>query len=166
MATKISDLTAETSLAELDLFEVATAPSQSGDPYVSKSATLSVLRQGLQGTGTDADAAGFRGIPQNSQSGNYTTLASDAGKHILHPSSAGAGDTFTIDSNANVPYEIGTAITFINMDSNAVSIAITSDTLYLAGTGTTGTRSLAQYGVATAIKIGATSWIISGTGLT
>lgn len=118
-----------------------------------------------QGDGLDADAAGFRGIPQNSQSGNYTTVAADAGKHIIHPSGGGAGDTYTIDSNANVAYEIGTAITFINADSNSVSIAITSDTMTLAGTTSTGTRTLAQNGIATAIKIGTTSWLINGTGL-
>jgi len=47
-----------------------------------------------------------------------------------------------------------------------VTIAITSDTMYLAGTGTTGSRSLAQYGMATAIKMTSTTWIISGNGLT
>jgi len=47
-----------------------------------------------------------------------------------------------------------------------VSIAITTDTLTLAGSTTTGTRSLAQNGVATAIKVASTSWIISGAGLT
>lgn len=118
-----------------------------------------------QGTGLDADAAGFRGIPQNAQTGNYTLVATDAGKHIYHASGAGSGDTYTIPANASVSFEIGTAVTFVNLDSNAVSIAITSDTLYFAGTGTTGTRSLAQYGVATAIKLTSTVWIISGTGL-
>lgn len=120
----------------------------------------------LQGTGLDADAAGFRGVPQNSQTVNYTTVAADAGKHLLHPLGAGAGDTFTIDSNANVAYEIGTAITFVNMATDSVSIAITSDTLRLAGAGTTGTRTLAQYGIATALKTGSTEWLISGTNLT
>lgn len=119
-----------------------------------------------QGTGLDVDANGFRGVPQNSQSGNYTTVAADAGKHLIHPSGAGSGDTITIDSNANVAYEIGTTITFVNLDSNAVSIAITSDTMYLAGVGTAGTRTLAQYGVATALKVGSTTWLINGTGLT
>lgn len=119
-----------------------------------------------QGDGLDADAAGFRGIPQNSQSGNYTCVAADAGKHILHPSGGGSGDTFTIPANGSVAYEIGTTITFVNLDSNSVSIAITTDTLTLAGSGTTGTRTLAQYGVATAIKLTSTNWLISGTGLT
>lgn len=36
----------------------------------------------------------------------------------------------------------------------------------LAGAGTTGTRSLAANGVAIAIKLTATEWIIYGTGLT
>lgn len=119
-----------------------------------------------QGTGLDVDAAGFRGVPQNSQSGNYTCVAADAGKHILHPSGGGSGDTFTIPANSSVAYEIGTTLTFVNRDSNAVSIAITTDTLYLAGTGTTGTRTLAENGVATAIKVESTVWIISGSGLT
>lgn len=117
------------------------------------------------GTGTDVDATGFRGIPQNSQSANYTCVAADAGKEIFHANGAGAGDTFTIPANASVAYEIGTAITFTNMDPSPLSIAITTDTLTLAGTGATGTRTLAQYGTATAVKKTSTLWLISGVGL-
>jgi hypothetical protein len=36
----------------------------------------------------------------------------------------------------------------------------------LAGAGTTGSRTLAANGIATAIKLTSTEWIISGTGLT
>jgi hypothetical protein len=109
---------------------------------------------------------GYRNIPQNSQSANYGCVLTDAGKHIYHPNGGGAGDTFTIPANASVAYDIGTVLTFINRDSNAISIAITSDTLQLAGTGATGTRTLAAFGIATAIKITSTEWLISGTGLT
>ncbi len=110
---------------------------------------------------------GYRNVPQNSKSAAYTTVAADAGKHILHPSADTTARTFTIDSNANVPYEIGTAITFINQNAaGVVTIAITSDTMRLAGVGTTGSRTLAANGVATALKLTATEWIISGTGLT
>lgn len=115
---------------------------------------------------TQLDAKAVKEIGQNSQSAAYTTVLSDSGKHILHPSSDANARTFTIDSNANVAYPIGTAISFINETSQVVTIAITSDTLTLAGTTTTGSRSLAQNGVATAIKITSTKWIISGTGLT
>lgn len=104
-------------------------------------------------------------VPQNSQSAAYTTVLSDSGKHILHPVADNNARTFTIDSNANVPYPIGTTITFINK-INVVTISITSDTLTLAGAGTTGSRSLAANGWATAVKITTTEWIISGMGLT
>lgn len=103
-------------------------------------------------------------IPQNSKSTAYTTVAADANKHLLHPTADNNARTFTIDSNANVPYPIGTAITFVNQ-INTVTIAITSDTLTLAGAGTTGSRSLAANGIATALKVSSTGWVISGTGL-
>ena len=62
---------------------------------------------------------------------------------------------------------VGTAITLINDSSaGAITIAITSDTLVLAGTGSTGSRTLAANGDATLLKIGATRWRINGTGLT
>lgn len=134
-----------------------------GDPEDLTAAQAASI---VQGDGLDVDAAGFRGVPQNAQTGNYTLVAADAGKHIYHASGAGAGDTYTIPANGSVAYEIGTALTFVNMATDALSIAITTDTMYLAGTGTTGTRSLAQYGVATAIKLTSTTWVISGTGLT
>jgi hypothetical protein len=111
------------------------------------------------------DSVGYTGLPQNAQSAAYTTVAADAGKSIVHPITDNNARTFTIDSNANVPYPVGTAITFINM-INTVTIAITTDTMYLAGAGTTGSRTLAAYGMATAVKMTSTSWIISGNGLT
>jgi len=112
------------------------------------------------------DAVGFRNIPQNSQSAAYTLVLTDSGKHILHPASDANARTFTIPANSSVAYPIGTAITFINMTSQVVTIAITTDTMYLSSAGTTGSRSLAQYGSATAIKITSTNWLISGSGLT
>lgn len=108
----------------------------------------------------------YSNIPQNSQSAAYTTVLADAQKHIYHPAADNNARTFTIDSNANVAYPVGTAITFINRSATAISIAITSDTMTLAGTTTTGTRTLAQNGMATAIKDATTAWIIGGTGLT
>ena len=112
------------------------------------------------------DAVGFRNVPQNSQSAAYTLVLADSGKHIFHPSGDANARTFTIPANSSVAYPIGTAITFINMTSQVVTIAITTDTMYLSSAGTTGSRSLAQYGSATAIKITSTNWLISGSGLT
>ena len=115
----------------------------------------------------DVNAVPFRNIPQNSQSAAYTAVIGDAGKHILHPSADTTARTFTIPANGSVAYPIGTALTFINQNgAGTVTIAITTDTMRLAGAGTTGSRTLAANGVATAIKITSTEWIISGTGLT
>lgn len=106
------------------------------------------------------------GIPQNSKSANYTTVLSDAQKHILHPSADTTARTFTIPANASVAYPIGTALTFVNQASAGVlTIAINTDTMRLAGSGATGSRTLAANGIATALKITATEWLISGTGL-
>jgi len=112
------------------------------------------------------DSVGFRNIPFNSQSAAYTAVLADSGKVIFHPSTDANARTFTIPANSSVAYAIGTAITFINMTSQAVTIAITTDTMYLSSAGTTGSRTLAQYGSATAIKMTSTTWLISGSGLT
>lgn len=107
------------------------------------------------------------GVPQNSKSAAYTTVLADANGHILHPAADTTARTFTIDSNANVAYAIGTTLTFVNQNAGGVlTIAITTDTMRLAGAGTTGSRTLAANGIATALKITATEWIINGTGLT
>lgn len=107
---------------------------------------------------------GYLNIPQNAQTGSYTLVLADAGKHIYRGS--GSAATWTIPANGSVAYPIGTALTFINLSATSVSIAITTDTMYLSSAGTTGTRTLAQYGSATAIKIASTTWLISGSGLT
>lgn len=119
----------------------------------------------LQGDGLTSAQAGFRNAPINSQSAAYTTLAADSGKIILHPTADNNARTFTIDSNANVAYPVGTTITFINQ-INTVTIAITTDTLTLIGAGTTGSRTLAASGMATAVKVSTTGWVISGVNLT
>jgi hypothetical protein len=116
-------------------------------------------------TADGTDAVGFRNIPQNAQTGNYTMVLADSGKHIYHAVGAGAA-TYTIPANGSVAYPIGTAITFVNLSSTSISIAITTDTMYLSNAGTTGTRTLGQYGSATAIKVTSTVWLISGSGLT
>lgn len=107
----------------------------------------------------------FRTIYQNSRSANYTAVLSDSGKQVFHPASDNNPRTFTIPANSSVGFPIGTEIMFINM-INTVTIAITTDTLTQAGTGATGSRTLAANGWARAVKIASTQWLIDGTGLT
>jgi hypothetical protein len=114
-----------------------------------------------------AASVGYMGLPQNATSSTTLTI-SDAGKHIYVTTSS---QTITIPANSSVPYPIGTAITFIaGPSATTATIAITSDTMRLAGAGTTGSRTLAAHGMATAVKVSGTSsagvWYINGTGLT
>jgi hypothetical protein len=150
-----------------------TTSTGSGNVVLSTSPTLVTPILGTPTSGTlsnctvdGTNSVGYLNIPINSQSAAYTLVLADSGKAILHPSTDANARTFTIPANSSVAYPVGTAVTFINMTSQVVSIAITTDTLYLGGTGTTGTRSLAQYGTATAIKMTSTTWIINGSGLT
>ena len=150
-----------------------TTSTGSGANALATSPTLVTPILGTPTSGTlsnctvdGTNSVGFLNIPQNSQSSAYTLVLSDAGKHIYHPSTDANARTYTIPANSSVAYPIGTAITFINMTSQVVTIAITTDTMYLSSAGTTGSRSLAQYGSATAIKMTSTTWLISGSGLT
>ena len=150
-----------------------TASTGTGNVVLSTSPTFTTPALGTPASGTlssctvdGTNLVGFLNIPQNSQSAAYTLVLADAGKHIFHPSGDANARTFTIPANSSVAYTIGTAITFINMTSQVVTIAITTDTMYLSSAGTTGSRSLAQYGSATAVKMTSTTWLISGSGLT
>lgn len=151
-----------------------TAPASGSTLTIADGKTLTASNS-LTLAGTDSTtmtfppasaSIGYLEVPPNSQSAAYTTVLTDSGKSIDHPAADANARTFTIDSNANVPYPVGTCISFSNMSANSVTIAITSDTMYLAGTGSTGSRTLAQYGVATARKLLSTTWLISGTNLT
>jgi hypothetical protein len=114
-------------------------------------------------TTTAASGVGYMGLPQNATTtGSYTIVAADAGKHIYST----ATRTITIPSNASVAMPIGTTITFITAVGATATIAITSDTMYLVTAGTLGSRTLAPIGMATAVKVASTTWMISGNGLT
>jgi hypothetical protein len=153
-------------------FQVNGGKLQITDTTASTSPTTGALRvAGGLGVAGDINCggtiSGITLIPQNSQSGAYTTVLADGGKHLLHPSADTTARTFTIASNASVAYPVGTAITFVNQNAAGVlTIAIATDTMRLAGAGTTGSRTLAANGVATALKIATAEWVISGTGLT
>jgi hypothetical protein len=153
----------------------------SGAPVVNPAASetvqgiveLATEAEGLTGTDTSramtpavTKAVNTR-LQQNSQSADYTLTIDDAGKQIFHPSADTSARTFTIPANGTVAFAVGTAVTFINQNgAGVITIAITTDTMRLAGDGTTGSRTLAANGIATAVKVTSTEWLISGTGLT
>ncbi|CAB4123789.1 hypothetical protein UFOVP45_27 [uncultured Caudovirales phage] len=143
---------------------VATATSINGTSIPSSKTLLATDSSvPTAATTTSASAFGFVGMPQVSTATGLALTATHAGKHIY---TTVTGQTHTLPANGTTALEVGTTIVFINPAAVTTTIAITTDTLILAGTGTTGTRTLAPYGMATAVKITSTSWMISGNGLT
>jgi len=122
------------------------------------------------GAGTQF-AVGFREIPQVAKTATYTVVLSDSGKHVYY-TTISTSTAVVIPVNASVAFPIGTVLTFINNGAAGGILTFApqgSDTFILAGTGTSGSRSLARYGIATATKIalsgGNSTWYFSGTGV-
>jgi hypothetical protein len=143
----------------------------SGSATISSGNITATLANGTVSNTSVANAAsdsvnvvGYMGLPQNSQNGNYNIVLGDAGKHIYHPNGQAVA-TYTFPANSNVSFTVGTAVTIINGSANNVTIAMTTDTMTLANTSNTSSRTLVANGVATCVKITNTSWIISGVGL-
>lgn len=93
----------------------------------------------------------------NTQTENYEAVLTDA--NIMISMDNGSARTVTIPVNSGVAYDIGTQLHFIGLGAGTVTIAIDTDTLNSAG-------SLfdlnGQYARAVALKITATTWILSG----
>lgn len=107
------------------------------------------------------DAVGYKGLPQNSQTASYTLALTDMGK-MVNTTTGGV----VIPANGSVAFPIGSTVIIYNNSATSQTISITTDTMYLAGTATTGSRTLAQRGLATVVKVTATNWAISGGGVT
>ena len=115
---------------------------------------------GVLTSGNLADTAGYKGLPQNAQTASYTLALTDIGKHI----SITTGGV-VIPANSSVAFPVGSAVVLFNNSGSSQTISITTDTLRLAGSALTGSRTLPQYGLATCVKVASTVWAISGTGV-
>jgi len=127
---------------------------------------------------TLSTTTGYLGLPQIvSNGGVLTVTAADQGRHIVF--AAENNMVFTMTSNSDIPFDVGTTIMLVTGPTTTLNIIIQwpnegdNDTIVLAGVGTSidgslsgGQRTLAPYGMATLIKIAATTWMISGVGLT
>lgn len=109
---------------------------------------------------TVTDSKGeIRRVPQNAQTGAYTLVVGDAGKHIsittggvTVPSGVfSTGDTITIYNNSG---------------SNQTITQGASVTMRQVGTANTGNRTLAQYGLCTLLCVASNTFVITGGGLT
>jgi len=100
-----------------------------------------------------------RSVPQNAQTTGYTLIASDNGKHI----SITTGGV-TVPSGV---FSAGDVISIYNNSGSSQTITQGgSVTMYLAGTATTGNRTLAQRGLVTVLCVASNTFVINGGGLT
>lgn len=110
-------------------------------------------------TADGTNAVGYRNMPVNAKTGAYTLLASDLAKYI--PNTTGG---WTINNSV---FSAGDVVTVYNDSASNQTITQGAGvTMYLAGTATTGNRTLAQRGWATAIFKSASECTIGGPGLT
>jgi hypothetical protein len=129
-----------------------------GNLQIINSAYTSTILS-LTDAGILSDGKGdVRAAPQNSQGGAYTLVVGDAGKHI-------SITTGGVTVNASI-FSVGDMVTVFNNSGSSQTITQgTSVTLRLAGTATTGNRTLAQYGIATLLCVtGGASPVFACTG--
>ena len=96
-----------------------------------------------------------------------TITPDDVGMIMVHPSADTTARVWTIQLDATEEWPDGAVVSFRN-NNGAGAITITpTDPMRLAGAGTTGNRTLAANGVATAVWDATDGvWTIIGTGLT
>lgn len=101
-------------------------------------------------------------LDQNAQTVGYSLTTSDAGKYVSVP---GVGVTV----QANI-FTVGDVISVVNTSNTATTVTPTANvTLRLGGTTSTGSRTIASYGLATilctATSTGFSTFIIAGAGV-
>lgn len=107
----------------------------------------------------ESAVAAAKTVPQNAQTGAYSLAATDSGRHV----SITTGGV-TVPSGV---FAVGDIVSIYNNSSSSQTITQGgSVTLRLAGTATTGNRTLAQRGLATLLCVGTNEFVISGVGLT
>tara|TARA_R100000152_G_C6718039_1_gene144469 strand:- start:260 stop:757 length:498 start_codon:yes stop_codon:yes gene_type:complete len=113
---------------------------------------------GVVTAATINDSGGnIRAITSNSKSGAYTLSVDDVGE-LINTSSGVTVPSGTLSA--------GDAITIFNSSTSDITITEGSSvTMYLAGSSTTGDRTLAQKGVATVLCVGTDTFTILGGGL-
>jgi hypothetical protein len=109
-------------------------------------------------TVVNGQPAGYLIVPQRETDDTILELL-DSGGHLYTELS---GVIWTIPSNAQVAFPVGSAISFVNGGTNPVTININTDTLIQSRIGVKTSLILAPYGLATVMKVKPTKWIISG----
>jgi hypothetical protein len=115
----------------------------------------------IKDPGGTARRIGYRNVPLRAASSSQTLALSDVGQLLA----LSAGDV-TLPANAAVAFAPGDAISIYNNASGSRTISGAAGvTLRLAGSTSTGSRTLGARGLCTVIKIGTDEWVIAGAGV-
>ncbi len=110
---------------------------------------------------------GYRNLPRNIQSVDYSFALTDRGGFVYHASAS--PHAYTIPANATTAFPVGSVILVLNGPlSGTLSITpAVGVTLRWAGqaTATVGTRTLGINSWATVLKTDTNDWIVSGVGI-
>ena len=129
-----------------------------GSSQTPKSSTTKFSFNAATGTISDADGD-VRNLPSLAKSGAYVPVSADNGS-MINITTGGV----TINTSVFVA---GNNITVYNNSASSQTITQgTGVTMYLAGSATTGNRTLAQHGICTIVcVVDSTTFVISGAGL-
>lgn len=105
---------------------------------------------------------GYRNLPLTTgRTAAYTLALSDMAMAV--PITTGG---ITVPTNATVAFAVGDLVVVLNTGTASQTISPASGvTLTLAGSTSTGQRSVAQNGVATLLKVGTDAWLVYGVGV-
>lgn len=97
------------------------------------------------------------------QTADYTPVLNDA-YQTLTPMNKATAINFTIPTNANVAYPVGTVLTVLNIGAGTCTIkAVTSGTTTVLSAGAVAAQpTLAQYKSAACIKTATDTWYVVG----
>lgn len=109
---------------------------------------------------------GLRSVPQIAANAS-TTISTNQGSGRHYYKTTTAGVNLTIPDNATESCPVGTTITFINDagSGNLVLVRGGATELQAAGSGNNANLTITPRGIATAIKVTANKWIVSGSGV-
>ncbi|MES2497127.1 MAG: hypothetical protein V4618_13520 [Pseudomonadota bacterium] len=111
-------------------------------------------------TGT-ARGVGYRDIPLRAATSQQTLALTDVGTMISNTTGG-----IVVPTNATVAFRLGSAITFYNASGSTQTVSgAVGVTLRLSATASTGSRTVAQRGLATIIKVATDEWLVSGSGV-
>jgi len=103
---------------------------------------------------------GYRNLPFTAASSGRTLALTDVGMAIP------ATGAINIPTNASVAFAIGDIVAVYNNSGSSISITATAGvTLRLGGSATTGTRTLAQRGLVTLLKVATDEWVALNGGI-